>query len=174
MPMSVSRVNTALSSSLERLGVNTPDQVAKLSTKKIAAVMVTTDLPPFVRSGSRSEREVALHLDKTNAVRLGLRNPDLTTARRIALAINKALGPVAAATDPRTVALNLSGHDPIEALAAISELRVARGTCQHPAGAADGAMTQWLYNVWQTSHQHRWRPTGGAARWPRPSSSGPG
>jgi len=70
------------------------------------------------------EREVAFRLDKTNALRLGLRNPDLTTARRIALAINKALGPVAGATDPRTVALNLAGRDPIEALATISELRV--------------------------------------------------
>ena len=30
---------------LERLGVNTRDQVAKLSTKNIAAVMVTADLP---------------------------------------------------------------------------------------------------------------------------------
>src|SRR6476469_3654894 len=38
---------------LERLGVNTRDQVAKLSTKNIAAVMVTADLPAFARRVSR-------------------------------------------------------------------------------------------------------------------------
>jgi flagellar P-ring protein FlgI len=174
---------------LERLGVNTRDQVNKLSTKNIAAVMVTAALPAFATSGSRIdiavsalgdatnltggtllvtpllapdgevyavaqgalttgaiaargaatsvtrgvptagriangatvEREVAFRLDKSNAVRLGLRNPDLTTARRIAAAINAAIGPIARATDPRTVALNLAGRDPIEALAALED-----------------------------------------------------
>ena len=70
------------------------------------------------------EREVVYQLDKTNALRLGLRNPDLTTARRIATAINQALGPVAKATDPRTVALDFGNRDPIETLAALEDLRV--------------------------------------------------
>jgi flagellar P-ring protein precursor FlgI len=177
---------------LERLGVNTRDQVAKLSTKNIAAVMVTAELPAFARSGSRIdvavsalgdatnltggtllvtpllaadgevygvaqgalttgaiaargaatsvsrgvptsariangatvEREVSYRMDKASSLRLGLRNPDLTTARRIAAAINKAIGPVARATDKRTVALELAGRDPIEALAALEDLRV--------------------------------------------------
>jgi flagellar P-ring protein precursor FlgI len=177
---------------LERLGVNTRDQMAKLATKNVAAVMVTADLPAFARGGSRIdvavsalgdatnltggtllvtpllaadgevyavaqgavatgaiaargaatsvtrgvptsariangatvEREVPYRLDKANAVRLGLRNPDLTTARRIAAAINKALGPIAKATDPRTVALDLTNRDPIEALASLEDLRV--------------------------------------------------
>lgn len=177
---------------LERLGVNTRDQVQKLSTKNIAAVMVTADLPAFARGGSRIdvavsalgdatnltggtllvtpllaadgevyavaqgavatgaiaargaatsvtrgvptsariangatvEREVAYRLDKTSGLRLGLRNPDLTTARRIEVAINKALGPIAKATDARTVALNLAGRDPIETLATLEDLRV--------------------------------------------------
>jgi flagellar P-ring protein precursor FlgI len=177
---------------LERLGVNTRDQVTKLSTKNVAAVMVTADLPAFARSGNRIdvavsalgdatnltggtllvtpllaadgevyavaqgalatgaiaargaassvtrgvptsgriangatvEREVAFRLDKTNGVRLGLRNPDLTTARRVAVAINKVLGPIARATDPRTIALDLSGHDPIDALTTLGDLRV--------------------------------------------------
>ena len=177
---------------LERLGVNTRDQVSKLDTKNIAAVMVTAELPAFAHSGSRIdvavsalgdatnltggtllvtpllaadgevyavaqgalatgaiaargaatsvtrgvptsariangatvEREVTYRLDKTSALRLGLRNPDLTTARRIAAAINKALGPIAKATDPRTVALDLANRDPIEALAALEDLRV--------------------------------------------------
>jgi flagellar P-ring protein FlgI len=177
---------------LERLGVNTRDQVTKLTTKNIAAVMVTAELPAFARSGNRIdvqvsalgdatnltggellvtpllaadgevyavaqgavatgaiaarggatsvtrgvptagriangatvEREVAFRLDKANGLRLGLRNPDLTTARRIAVAINKVLGPVARATDPRTVALDFANHDLIEGLAAIEDLRV--------------------------------------------------
>lgn len=177
---------------LERLGVNTRDQVSKLSTKNIAAVMVTAQLPAFARSGSRIdvavsalgdasnltggtllvtpllaadgevyavaqgalstgaiaargaagsvtrgvptagriangatvEREISFRLDKGAAMRLGLRNPDLTTARRIATAINTAIGPIGKVTDPRTVALDLSGRDPIETLAVIENLRV--------------------------------------------------
>ncbi|HEY2618251.1 MAG TPA: flagellar basal body P-ring protein FlgI [Acetobacteraceae bacterium] len=181
---------------LERLGVNTRDQVTKLETKNVAAVMVTAELPAFARSGSRIdvavsalgdatnltggtllvtpllaadgevyavaqgalatgaikaqgaatsvtrgvptsgrianggtvEREVAFRLDKVNGLRLGLRNPDLTTARRIAIAINKVLGPVARATDPRTVALDFANHDLIEGLGAIEDLRIEPDT----------------------------------------------
>jgi flagellar P-ring protein precursor FlgI len=178
---------------LERLGVNTRDQIAKLETKNLAAVMVTAELPPFARSGSRIdvavsslgdatnltggtllvtpllaadgevyavaqgalatgaisarggsgssvtrgvptagrisnggtvEREIAYHLEKSGALRLGLRNPDLTTARRIAAAINHAVGNIARATDPRTVALDFAGRDPIDTLAALEDLRV--------------------------------------------------
>lgn len=177
---------------LERLGVNTRDQVNKLSTKNIAAVMVTAALPAFARSGSRIdiaisalgdatnltggtllvtpllgadgevyavaqgalstgaiaargaassvtrgvptagrisngatvEREIKFRLDKGQALRLGLRNPDLTTARRIAMAINGALGPISKALDPRTVALDLSTRDPVDALSVIENLRV--------------------------------------------------
>ena len=177
---------------LERLGVNTRDQEAKLSTKNIAAVMVTAELPAFARGGSRIdiavsalgdasnltggtllvtpllaadgevyavaqgaistgaiaargaagsvtrgvptagriangatvEREVAFRFDKGAAMRLGLRNPDLTTARRIAAAINNAIGPIGKATDPRTVTLELGTRDPVETLAAIENLRV--------------------------------------------------
>lgn len=177
---------------LERLGVNTRDQAAKLQTKNVAAVMVTAELPAFARSGGRIdvaisalgdatnltggtllvtpllaadgevyavaqgalatgaiavkgaassvtrgvptsgriangatvEREVAFRLDKNNGIRLGLRNPDLTTARRIETAINNVLGPVAKAIDPHTVALELGGRDPIDALAAVEDLRI--------------------------------------------------
>ena len=61
-------------------------------------------------------------------MRLGLRNPDLTTARRIAEAINHAIGPIARATDPHTVALNMEGRDPIETLERIGDLRVEPDT----------------------------------------------
>jgi flagellar P-ring protein precursor FlgI len=177
---------------LERLGVNTRDQVTSLSTKNIAAVMVTAELPAFARGGSRIdiavsalgdatnltggtllvtpllaadgevyavgqgtvstgaiaargaassvtrgvptagriangatvEREVPFRLDKDGGLRLGLRNPDLTTAQRIAAVINKTLGKVARATDPRTVTLDLNNRDRIESLGMIENLRV--------------------------------------------------
>jgi flagellar P-ring protein FlgI len=71
------------------------------------------------------EREVPFQLAARNSPRLGLRNPDLTTARRMADAINRAMGAaIATATDPRTVALNLAGRDVIDALARIEVLRV--------------------------------------------------
>jgi flagellar P-ring protein precursor FlgI len=178
---------------LERLGVNTRDQLTKLQTKNVAAVMVTTNLPAFARAGSRIdvgvsalgdakdltggtllvtpllaadgevyavaqgaiatgaiaargagasvtrgvptagriangasvEREVGYRLGVNPAMRLGLRNPDLTTARRIADAINRALGGASArAMDPRTVAVDLTGRDVVDSLARIEDLRV--------------------------------------------------
>ncbi len=177
---------------LERLGVNTADQAAKLETKNVAAVMVTADLPPFARNGARIdvavsamgdatdltggillvtpllaadgevyavaqgalataaiaargaaasvtrgvptsgriangatvEKEVAFKLEKSQSVWLGLRNPDLTTARRIAGAINAAEGPISNATDPRTVHVDLAGRDPIATLGRIEDLPV--------------------------------------------------
>ena len=177
---------------LERLGVNTRDQVSKLQTKNVAAVMVTTNLPAFARTGSRIdvtvsalgdakdltggtllvtplmaadgdvygvaqgtlatgaiaargqgasvtrniptsariangatvEKEVPFRLGAKADLRLGLRNPDLTTARRMADVINGAIGGGARATDPRTVTVALSGRDPIDVLARIEDLRI--------------------------------------------------
>ncbi|MDE2199843.1 MAG: flagellar basal body P-ring protein FlgI [Rhodospirillales bacterium] len=179
---------------LERLGVNTRDQEAKLQTKNVAAVMVTADLGAFMRNGSRLdvavsalgdasnltggtllvtpllaadgevyavaqgalvtgavaahganasvtkgvptaariangatvEREIGYRLADRPKLHLALRNPDLTTARRMAAAINRALGSgVAHASDPRTVAVDLTGRDVIADLARIEDLRVA-------------------------------------------------
>ena len=179
---------------LERLGVNTRDQVQKLSTKNIAAVMVTAELPAFARGGSRIdvavsalgdasnltggmllvtpllaadgevyavaqgsiatgavsargasgssvtrgvptagriangatvEKEIAFRLDRGGGtLRLGLRNPDLTTARRIAAEINRAVGQISRAIDPRTVLLDIATRDPIDILARIENLRI--------------------------------------------------
>ncbi len=179
---------------LERLGVNTRDQVSALSTKNLAAVMVTAQLPAFARSGSRIdiavsalgdatnltggtllvtpllaadgdvyavgqgavstgaiaargaaasvtrgvptagripngatvEKDVPFSVEKNNGLWLALRNPDLTTAQRIATAINNSVGRIARPIDPRTVRLELAGRDPIETLAAIENLRVDR------------------------------------------------
>ena len=58
-------------------------------------------------------------------LRLGLRNPDLTTARRMASVINAAIGgSVATAQDPRTVLLDLGTRDVIDTLGRIEDLRV--------------------------------------------------
>ncbi|MDA8253870.1 MAG: flagellar basal body P-ring protein FlgI [Rhodospirillales bacterium] len=51
---------------LERLGVNTRDQIARLSTRNVAAVMVTANLPPFVRTGSRIDIAVSALGDATD------------------------------------------------------------------------------------------------------------
>ena len=77
-----------------------------------------------VVNGAIVEKEVPYQLATRSGMRLGLRNPDLTTARRIADAVNRVLPGTARATDPRTVALTLSGRDPIDALARIENLRI--------------------------------------------------
>lgn len=92
-----------------------------------AAASVTRNVPTSARiaNGATVEREIAFQLGAREVLRLGLRNPDLTTARRIADAINRTLGsPLARATDPRTVALTLVGQDPMDVLAAIETLRI--------------------------------------------------
>ena len=92
-----------------------------------AAGSVTRGVPTSGRiaNGATVEREVGYQLGARPALRLGLRNPDLTTARRIAEAINRTLGGgTARATDPRTVALDLTGRDVIDSLGRIEDLPV--------------------------------------------------
>ena len=162
----------SLEAMLERLGVNT--RAAKLNTNTVAAVMVSSNLPPFARHGTRIdvtvsalgdaksllggtllvtplmgadgevyavaqgpvaaggfsaegegqtitkgvptsgripngaivEREVGFELASMKSVHLSLRNPDLTTAGRVATRINAFVGaPVSRALDPATVLL---------------------------------------------------------------------
>lgn len=164
----------SLESMLERLGVNTRN--TNLNTKNVAAVMVTANLPPFARQGSRIdvtvsalgdadsllggtllvtpllgadgevyavsqgpiavsgfsaggaaasvikgtptagrisngaivERELGFQLAAMKSINISLRNPDLTTARRIAQAINTFAGsPIARPLDPGTVMLTV-------------------------------------------------------------------
>ncbi|MBE7732102.1 flagellar basal body P-ring protein FlgI [Devosia sp. CC-YST696] len=58
--------------------------------------------------GALIEREIDFHLGSKHSLRLALRNPDLTTARRIALAVNDFIGaPTAVPEDPATVRLTL-------------------------------------------------------------------
>jgi Flagellar basal-body P-ring protein len=74
------------------------------------AASVTRGVPTTGRiaSGATIEREVEFKLATMGTLRLSLRNPDFTTARRIALAVNDLIGsPVAEPTDPSTVRLVL-------------------------------------------------------------------
>lgn len=91
-----------------------------------AATSVTRGVPTAAKiaNGATVEREVQYRLEKASGLRLGLRNPDLTTARRIEQAINKVLGPVAKAIDPRTVTLDFGSRDTVESLAALEDLRI--------------------------------------------------
>ena len=101
-----------------------------LTTGAIAAkgsgASVTRNIPTSARisNGATVEREVPFALASKTALRLGLRNPDLTTARRMADVINRAMPGIARATDPRTVSLGLAGRDPVDVLARIESLRV--------------------------------------------------
>ncbi len=179
---------------LQRLGINARD--ANLDTENVAAVMVTANLPPFARQGTRIdvtvsalgdaksllggtllvtpllaadgevyavsqgpiaiggfsaqgdsqsvikgvptsgripngaivEREIDFELVELNSVKISLRNPDFTTARRMAVAINKLIGePAARSIDPSTVLLAIPAKyqgDTVALLTDIEQLRV--------------------------------------------------
>ncbi|HUZ72607.1 MAG TPA: flagellar basal body P-ring protein FlgI [Stellaceae bacterium] len=81
-----------------------------------------------VASGAIVEREVGFELDKMHSMSLMLRNPDLTTARRIADVIDAHLQmPVARAIDPATVTLTVPPKfkgDVVSLLTDIEQLRV--------------------------------------------------
>jgi flagellar P-ring protein precursor FlgI len=179
---------------LQRLGINARD--ANLDTANVAAVMVTANLPPFARHGSRIditvsalgdsdsllggtllvtpllaadgevyavaqgslavagfsaegdggsvtkgvptsgripngaivEREIAFDMVELTTVKISLRNPDLTTARRLAESINAFLKVSAAhSTDPGTILLKVPERyngDTVALLTDIEQLRV--------------------------------------------------
>jgi len=61
-----------------------------------------------IANGGLVERELEFKLASLTTLRLALRNPDLTTARRVALSINELIGmPTAEPLDPATVQLDL-------------------------------------------------------------------
>lgn len=95
------------------------------------AASVTRNVPTSARiaNGAIVEREVPFTFASLRTLNLGLRNPDLTTAERIAAAVNQALGQsLARVTDPRTVRLDLAGHDQVSTLARIEDLQVQPDT----------------------------------------------
>ncbi|MBI1239830.1 MAG: flagellar basal body P-ring protein FlgI [Alphaproteobacteria bacterium] len=82
-----------------------------------------------ISNGAIVEREIRFEIADRGELRLALRNPDFTTARRIAQAINAYVGlPTAAPTDPATVSVTLpKGYtgNMIALVTDIEQLRVA-------------------------------------------------
>ena len=61
-----------------------------------------------IAAGGLIEREIDFKLGSQRSLRLALRNPDLTTARRVAMSINDFIGkPTATPEDPATVRITL-------------------------------------------------------------------
>jgi flagellar P-ring protein precursor FlgI len=74
------------------------------------ASKITRGVPTVGRiaNGAIIEREIEFALNRLTHIRLALRNPDLTTARRIAAAVNDFIGsPTAEPLDPSTVQLTV-------------------------------------------------------------------
>ncbi|GLS45435.1 flagellar basal body P-ring protein FlgI [Methylobacterium brachythecii] len=74
------------------------------------AAKITRGVPTNGRisNGANVEREVAFKLNDARSLRLSLRNPDFTTSKRIAAAINDFMGSdTAEPTDPATVTLQI-------------------------------------------------------------------
>jgi len=94
------------------------------------AETVTKGVPTSGRiaSGAIIEREVGYEFGKKDSIKLSLRNPDFTTARRIAQAINAFLGTLAAApSDPTTIVLKIPEsykNDVVNLLTDLEQLRV--------------------------------------------------
>ncbi|WP_246091515.1 flagellar basal body P-ring protein FlgI [Swingsia samuiensis] len=95
-------------------------------TARGAAASITRNVPTsgHITNGAVVEREVPFDLAHRHSLHLSLRNPDLTTASRIAAVINRTLGYIASVQDPRTVLINLTTNDPITTLARIGDLTV--------------------------------------------------
>ncbi|WP_215749301.1 MULTISPECIES: flagellar basal body P-ring protein FlgI [unclassified Gluconobacter] len=91
-----------------------------------AAASVTRNVPTsgHIANGAVVEREVPFDLSHRKNLHLSLRNPDLTTASRMAAVINRTIGPIAVVEDPRTVLLDLSTRDPVPTLSRIGDLLV--------------------------------------------------
>ena len=94
------------------------------------AAKITRGVPTVGRiaNGAVIEREVEFKLNAQRTLRLSLRNPDLTTAKRIAASINDFLGSdTAEPTDPATITLNIPPKyrgNMIQLLTEIEQLKI--------------------------------------------------
>ena len=89
------------------------------------AAKVTRGVPTvgLLSNGAIIEREIDFSLATLGHLRLALRNPDFTTAKRIAIAINDYIGsPVAEPLDPSTVQLTLPKKFPQNLVAMLTEI----------------------------------------------------
>jgi flagellar P-ring protein precursor FlgI len=97
---------------------------------------VTRGVPTAGRiaNGGLVERELHFDLASRSAIRLALRNPDFTTARRTAEAINAYLGSDAArAADPATIVLTRPDYFEGDMVALLAEVELLRVEPDLPA-----------------------------------------
>ena len=94
------------------------------------AAKITRGVPTVGRiaNGALIEREVEFKLNTQRSVRLALRNPDLTTAKRMAASINDFLGAdTAEPTDPSTITIQIPAKfrgNMVQLLTEVEQLRV--------------------------------------------------
>jgi flagellar P-ring protein precursor FlgI len=89
------------------------------------AAKITRGVPTVGRlpNGAIIEREIDFTLAALGQLRLALRNPDFTTAKRIAIAINDYIGsPIAEPLDPSTVELTLPKKFPQNVVSMLTEI----------------------------------------------------
>ncbi|MFQ5563855.1 MAG: flagellar basal body P-ring protein FlgI [Parvularculaceae bacterium] len=87
-----------------------------------------------ISNGAVVEREIAYDIAARSSIRLALRNPDFTTARRIAAAVNEELGVSGASViDPGTVLLSRPADYQGDMVALISTVEVLPVTPDHRA-----------------------------------------
>ena len=89
------------------------------------ASSVTRGVPTAGRiaNGAIVERETGFHLASMSELKLSLHNPDLTTATRIASAVNSYLGSnVAEAADPANIDLKVPGNYPGGVMALLTDI----------------------------------------------------
>ena len=162
------------------------------------ATSVTKGVPTAGRisSGAIVEREVGFELAKLKTVNLTLHNPDFTTARRVAQAVNDFLkAPSARALDPSTVLLTLPGEfkgDVVSLITDIEQLRVepdqpARVVIDEQNGVivmgenvristvavAQGTLTVRITETPQVSQPNPFAPAGAATSFAPNSSTTP-
>jgi len=100
------------------------------------AASVTRGVPTSGRiaNGAMVEKETGFTLAGMSNLKLSLRNPDLTTATRIAAAVNTYLGNnLAAATDPSNVALTVPGNYPGGVTALLTDIEQVKVDPDQPA-----------------------------------------
>jgi len=91
------------------------------------AAEITQGVPTAGRipDGAIVEREIPFELDQRPVLRLSLRNPDFTTARRIAEAIDARLGAgTAQARNPAMVNVTVGPRDPVQVITEIEQITV--------------------------------------------------
>src|SRR5438067_2789986 len=89
------------------------------------AAKVTKGVPTVGRiaNGAIIEREIEFNLNRLAQLRLALRNPDFTTAKRIAAAINDFIGtPTAEPVDPGTIQVNVPAAYKSNVVALLTEI----------------------------------------------------